>query len=379
MSLGRNKNERLTEDRLFLRALHAVSGYESASLRVQIFNTLSLFASFMGFTAAVISVLLELSPRLIAANFAFGVLMAFFFWLSRLGRMPGAAAVMGLVVLIFFYLPVLWIFNGGTLGIAPLFVIFFSSVLCSLKTVRDDIHGGKWPILFFTLSTVALAGGLTVLELRWPHLIEGYATREGRLADIFVTLMAVFITNYIIITVFMNRYYETLGRVETLSEKYQELAIRDSMTLLYNHEKIMELLEQETARAARYSRPLALMIIDIDNFKSINDTHGHSFGDEVIMAIAQSLTANCRVNDHVGRYGGEEFMIIFPETGMDAAITVAQRLRESFGAAALSRVVAVTFSGGLAGYAGENADVFVNRADRMLYEAKNSGKNRIQW
>jgi len=344
---------------------------------VQIFNTLAFLASLLGFVAGVISFIQGLSPRLVAANAVFGVLMAFFYWLSRFAGKTGAAAVAGLAVLIFGYVPVIWLLNGGTLGVAPLFVIFFSSALCSLKTVRDDVNGKKWPIHFFTLSVLALAGGFAVLEYHRPDLIEGYATRLDRIADVMVTLLALFITNYIIITVFTNRYHETLAREEMFSREYRNLAVRDSMTLLYNHEKILDLLNQEIERASRYGRTLSLLMMDIDNFKNINDTCGHPFGDEVILALARTMTENCRAIDHVGRYGGEEFMMIFPETTLDRALIVANRILESFRGIRLSGEITVTFSGGLVEFTGESAEELMNRADRLLYRAKAEGKNRI--
>jgi diguanylate cyclase (GGDEF)-like protein len=159
------------------------------------------------------------------------------------------------------------------------------------------------------------------------------------------------------------------------------LATRDSLTRAYNRGAFLQRSEEALALAARGGRPLSLLLLDIDRFKSINDTHGHPVGDEVIRTLASTCQATLRVVDVLGRLGGEEFAITLPETDGPGALRVAERLRE---AVAQVRVpvgathLGFTVSIGVAIWTpGEPVDRLLSRADEALYAAKNSGRNRV--
>lgn len=159
----------------------------------------------------------------------------------------------------------------------------------------------------------------------------------------------------------------------------ERMAVTDGLTGLYNHRYTYERLEEEVSKAERYSRPLSLMMIDIDNFKGINDTQGHRAGDEVLVGVAQTLKDTLRSVDVVGRYGGEEFVVILPETSLYAASIAAEKIRAGIEALSCGkRAIRVTVSVGVAEHeAGEAATSLVNRADALLYQAKRAGKNRV--
>ncbi|SIP87798.1 two-component system, cell cycle response regulator [Alkalispirochaeta americana] len=163
-----------------------------------------------------------------------------------------------------------------------------------------------------------------------------------------------------------------------LKKRLEMLAVTDGLTGLYNHRYSYDRLEQEISKAKRYQRELSVAMIDVDDFKGVNDTQGHRKGDEVLAGIARLMEENLRKCDIVGRYGGEEFLAIFPETDLDDARVVADKLR---------RVLAdhdfqgsgITVSAGVAAFDGkESAQVLVSRADALLYRAKHQGKNRIE-
>jgi diguanylate cyclase (GGDEF)-like protein len=144
----------------------------------------------------------------------------------------------------------------------------------------------------------------------------------------------------------------------------------------------MEVLTKEVARAERYQRPLALLMIDVDHFKRYNDTCGHLAGDEVLRKIATIFRRCTRESDCVGRYGGEEFLIILPETVGDDAGRIAERIRSHlaeedfpFGPQKLR----ITISGGIASFPrnGRSPESLLKSADAALYEAKNRGRNRV--
>ncbi len=159
-------------------------------------------------------------------------------------------------------------------------------------------------------------------------------------------------------------------------EDLRQLAIRDGLTGLYNHRFFMKQLVEEIYRSQRYSHPLSLLMIDVDDFKKYNDTFGHYEGDKMLVKITRILTAKTRAIDCVARYGGEEFAIILPETSKVGAYPVAEKLRET-----VKRVMpnGPTISIGLAAYPDDAQDVeaLINVADRSLYRAKKEGKDRV--
>lgn len=155
---------------------------------------------------------------------------------------------------------------------------------------------------------------------------------------------------------------------------------RDSLTGLYNHSRSEEYLELAIMRVNRSGGHLAFAMIDIDNFKLINDTYGHPTGDRVIVTLARLLQQRLRKTDIIGRYGGEEFVVVLPDTDMEAARDVLDRIRESFAMirhAYEKGEFSVTFSCGIARFP-ECGDVATisNEADKALYQAKKAGRNR---
>lgn len=167
-----------------------------------------------------------------------------------------------------------------------------------------------------------------------------------------------------------------------------ESATFESLTGLYRREAILEQLERELARALRYHRPLTIALADLDHFKSVNDEFGHLAGDILLKRVAQSLAAGLRGSDSIGRFGGEEFLFILPETDLAGAVAVAEKLRmaiEELKVAIDDRhVVGVTLSIGLAEIAdvealpAPSAHRLIEASDRALYRAKRAGRNRIE-
>jgi diguanylate cyclase (GGDEF)-like protein len=165
---------------------------------------------------------------------------------------------------------------------------------------------------------------------------------------------------------------------ERLIADLARLAIHDELTGLYNYRHFHDELRAEVQRALRYQRPLSLVVFDTDEFKSINDTLGHSAGDRVLAGIAGILRDNLRSTDSGYRYGGDEFAVLLPETACDEALNVAERIRKGIEQAAPHPERRVTISGGVAELrADETADAILQRADAALYESKRAGRNRV--
>ena len=174
---------------------------------------------------------------------------------------------------------------------------------------------------------------------------------------------------------------------DELEEKNRELAqlsISDGLTGLFNHRHMQQLLEEEFERANRSGGPLAVAMLDLDRFKSVNDTYGHQVGDRVLQDMAEILRETAREIDRIGRYGGEEFIVILPETGIDDAAVFAERVREEVEnfefAQGMREPLSMTVSAGVAEYPDPRVadpQELVKHADQALYAAKGAGRNRI--
>lgn len=177
-----------------------------------------------------------------------------------------------------------------------------------------------------------------------------------------------------------------------LFEYTKELAITDSLTGLYVQRYFKELLTEEINFAKNYHQPLSIAMFDIDNFKQINDTYGHNVGDEVLVKFANILRGRFRETDVVGRYGGDEFIVMFTNTKVDNAKTICEEIRKIVIKETVVLPQAVTYkkfgttrvkffiSGGVAEYSErfKTAEEFISYVDSLLYKAKNTGKNRIE-
>lgn len=175
---------------------------------------------------------------------------------------------------------------------------------------------------------------------------------------------------------FERRVQERTSELLAANEKLTYLATHDHLTDTYNRRYLLELAELELRRAFRYEQSLCLMMLDIDRFKEINDTEGHLAGDEALRSVARTLLATVRECDLVGRYGGDEFFILMPETNAAGAKEIAERLRRT-----LDQTTRLTISIGIANL--QPGDQFVidliHRADAMLLQAKRNGRNRIEY
>ena len=169
-----------------------------------------------------------------------------------------------------------------------------------------------------------------------------------------------------------------------LHELVSEQAVTDELTGLSNNRGFRQLIEKEATRAERFDHVLSLIMIDIDDFKRINDTYGHLQGDKVLRMVGRVLQLESRGVDEPARYGGEEFAVALPETDLDGALDLAERVRARIESERVPRVggggtVSVTASVGAASMRGsaQGAEALIAAADAALYEAKRAGKNRV--
>ncbi|MEZ4406506.1 MAG: GGDEF domain-containing protein [Polyangiales bacterium] len=170
-----------------------------------------------------------------------------------------------------------------------------------------------------------------------------------------------------------SAYHEEIYRVMTT----------DGLTRLANRRAFEESLQREFSRSTRYTRPLSVIVLDIDHFKRINDTYGHLAGDAALRQIAQSLASNLRRDDIAGRLGGEEFIVLLPEIDRAGAVATAEKLRRIIAARQFEfegTIMQITVSAGVATRAVTDNDPIemVRRADELLYAAKREGRNRVR-
>jgi len=175
-------------------------------------------------------------------------------------------------------------------------------------------------------------------------------------------------------------------RLQEANRRLEELATTDDLTGLANRRRFMETFGLEVVRAQRYGSGLALVMIDVDGFKAINDTYGHAFGDRVLVEVAKTLSDSARVIDMVARYGGDEFMLLMPNTSVEEAVSAVERIRKRVAARQISdgkRTLEVTISAGISASEAHGAttpDRLVRLADEALYAAKNTGRDRtLTW
>ncbi len=160
------------------------------------------------------------------------------------------------------------------------------------------------------------------------------------------------------------------------------LSTTDELTGLANARRFFDQLKAESVRAERYARALSLVLLDLDAFKALNDTHGHPEGDRALRLVGRVIRSSIRESDSAYRYGGEEFTVLLPETDLEAAVPVAHRLLEAIGSSGFQtsggQPVRVTASIGVAErFAGEDARAFLERTDQAMYASKRGGRNRV--
>jgi diguanylate cyclase (GGDEF)-like protein len=179
-----------------------------------------------------------------------------------------------------------------------------------------------------------------------------------------------------------TRLLITQHRLLLAKEALRREAARDGLTGLWNHKSILEILDRELLRAERDGQPVGLIMADVDHFKTINDSRGHAAGDAVLRIIASAVAAVVRPYDSVGRYGGEEFLIVAPGCGLTETWELAERVRAHVAACSIvvggSKVQVSLSLGVTSGQLASDSEKLLRASDQALYRAKNNGRNRVE-
>lgn len=264
------------------------------------------------------------------------------------------------------------------------FLVYGVNVALISQRQGDASH-----IYFVMAMGVAVFFYLSPIE-RLAHLVSSYLVYAALLPEFqpnprLVGVLRVNALVLILIALLMSRIVNQMRMRMFLSQKeiaakntaLERLLMLDQMTQLLNHETAFKLLQHEIRRANRIDYPLSLILFDIDDFKRINDQHGHLVGDQVIRDVAVAMLSVLRQTDLAGRYGGEEFVIILPNTTLVEAMKVAERVQSAIAELRFDSSFKITVSGGVSEFEGESVLEFVNRTDAKLYTAKHTGKNRF--
>jgi diguanylate cyclase (GGDEF)-like protein len=240
-------------------------------------------------------------------------------------------------------------------------------------------------VLVIIVSALTLGKIITVLEVLLITAIYFYLGRVNSLESIF-SIVELGEMIVIFVPILLVGYVTTLlaADIQYAREELILLSDTDEMTGLKNRRAFKSELSNEVKKGARYKRPFSLMMLDADNLKQVNDQYGHGIGDKLIVTLARTIQESLRSTDVLARYGGDEFIVMLPETSANRAIEVAERIRlgvENTSFSADGDRVSSTLSIGISCFpddSGDSEDI-INRADQALYESKRKGRNTVSY
>jgi diguanylate cyclase (GGDEF)-like protein len=316
--------------------------------------------------------------------------------------------IAGLLLMMFFRIKPNTVIFKASYPVSMIAILGFSGFML-LFVFRPDIN--NWiigvimvqlialimfiPIRFFLSFLAALYGVVITMVTRG---IMG--TTKDNLIGLFFLLMlptVIGAATAIRLAILQRREFAVLTRAEKLNlelqseieqrlkleEALKELAATDPLTGLYNRREYEMLFEHEVDRVRRSNLSLSLCLIDLDHFKKVNDTYGHNVGDEVLRRTADLLRDNMRAMDILGRFGGEEFILLLPDTGIDLAVTICERLLKDLSATDIDigdSKIRITATAGITQLLPSDNDInsIIRRADAALYKGKQGGRNRVE-
>ncbi|WP_247882073.1 GGDEF domain-containing protein [Azospirillum sp. TSH100] len=220
-------------------------------------------------------------------------------------------------------------------------------------------------------------------ELVLAYEIDGYTAKTELTARRLFTGMVTALRAYADLAALERQLAERGRALEETTVRLNRMAMLDPLTGVWNRRRFLDLAAAELARARRYGRHLGLFLIDLDGFKAVNDTHGDAIGDAVLRGVVKRVRAALRISDHIARSGGEEFVVLLPETDSAGAAVVAERVRAALADSPIlvdDRAISITASIGVANWLSFEPGVeqTLHRAEHALQAAKQAGRNRVE-
>jgi len=276
---------------------------------------------------------------------------------SKKGKVYQAKLVF-LVTFNILYIPYAWMTSPGSMSAMPLFSLFI--IMITVIFIEK-----KWEVIF-PIITICESLYLFYFEMNNPDFFEPFLNQQIRLQDVTINFLILSIA-VVLIVYRINRFY-----LDQHSLVYIK-SVTDQLTNVYNRRYLMKVLLEKKSNLLSYFSHYTVIMVDINNFKSVNDVYGHLIGDEVLKALGQLLNDSCRKYDICGRYGGDEFMVILPETEIAEALAFCERIKEKF-LQISKKYPKVDFSiaHGIANSKEKTVKEIINLADAQLYNRKRS-------
>ena len=344
--------------------------FAELSLEWMTFFSLAVAGIFMAAVGIIGNLSLGLGPITIiipSINIVLDTCCIFYSIKTREWFVPSVIAVFYGIFVLF---PFLWFSTGGATGSTMPFIIMAGLAIAIM-------YKGKLRN-FLLIMTPLLFAFFIFLEWYNPDIYIPYPSRDAHYIDLMIGLVISFTVTEALAVVVLSRYHKARLDAEALAKKLGELSITDPLTGIYNRRMLTSCLDEEMRKCYDEGAPMTICLMDIDHFKKINDVHGHLCGDEVLIQLSQFLKKSMGESNISGRYGGEEFLVIFKNKTMSESLETVENFHKAIQEREWGPVNRVTISCGLCEYVnGISYSDFVRAADKRLYEAKETGRNKI--
>lgn len=344
---------------------------DTVTLDQRLYNALLLVGALITATGPFVNALAENNQtiRIIAA--VCSVALFIMYYVSRARMMWRGSAAFMVFVLVFGLMPLLWFTRGGSVGGGQHYLVFLAVIIVAITR-------GVFRIIAL-LAFAAMIAGLLFVEYQYPGFIARFSTRADRLVDVGMGLAAGLAGTMIILNEYVRRYRLEHDQLRDYARRLELMAIADDLTGIANRRYVMKRLREEIDQASRYQRPLSLILFDVDHFKGVNQSRGHGAGDRVLVAVVRLVEEMIRSTDLFGRYGGEEFVIVLPETTREGGLALAEKIRKAVETTEFHEGVRITVSIGVAERVTETMpEQLIERAHASLFRAKRDGRNRVE-
>ncbi len=339
----------------------------------------SLVCYFLGNTIVALRETLSLMLIVVLANTLYAVGLGLM--LVAVRRFQGAPLKRWQVLVPVLAAPLLLssaVFTSAEARVYAALAVYGSQVCLRLWALHDRRHPIEGRGCY--LLQAAFGGLLLILLGRALAVAMGWYEATELIRNTPLQALLFMVLSCVVLSVTLGFVYLSMERAEM---RYRVMALSDMLTEVPNRRAITDALERAVSRARRDGEMVGVLLLDIDHFKRVNDSYGHQAGDVVLRGVAQAVRSRLRGHDQVGRFGGEEFLVVLPGADLEGAMTVAESLRQTvestpvqWGARSITVTISIGVRGGIV-TAGETAETLVGAADAAMYRAKQAGRNRI--
>ncbi len=342
-------------------------------LKKRVFNITSLLGLLVFFISFLVNLFVRANILVTISSLFFALLFLLSHWLSKKKeRLEMAINILLFPLLLGSF--IFWYFDGGIRGSVGFYLISYTIAVGMLT------NGKKRNILFILVGFIFTS--FFLIEILRPNLFSLEISSSLYILNMFSGISTVLAVTMIGLIIIVEGYRRERNMNIEYSNKLKNLSIKDPLTGLFNRREIMKNIEYEKKLIKRGNLPFSLVMCDIDDFKALNDKYGHNFGDKVLTGIAVLLSDEVREYDTVSRWGGEEFLILFPKTGSLEVRTIIERIKKVLTDKVFvykGNKVSVTATFGImeANFSEDSVLDCIEKADKAMYKGKMQGKNCI--